>query len=1136
MIEFTGERIVPGASNCEPSFASKMYQEHVARYLFAAQLAQGKQVLDVGCGVGYGSQLLVQRGATSVLAFDLSAESIDHARALYCAPGVEFQVGDATDFEWGRRFDVVTAFELIEHVNDQEGVFRSIARHLSPNGVVVMSTPRALSEKRTDFHTHEFTLEAFRAMFERHFRRHSFYFENNHFSSLITDRRPEVVVHVEPLKNQFGLQSADYFVGVATQSDSSEIDNLLPVMTIDDDRYVLTLENDVSVLRRSETALLESVAMLRAKQAEIHNELEVLHRANTKLQDEVSTLRRTTTELSKENSRIDEQRAKAFALLAEVQRERDYLHSVEQAMRHSSSWRISAPLRLLGRPVRRTQGMVSRILEYRRRHGDRALVGAVRRRLTGSVAVNSLLSAAAGTQFGAKGLLASRPSCIDPADVLMLVGCWEGESKRYRVQNVAAALRSRGLRVGVLPANEMGRIADEAVRVRVVVVFRAPFEESFGVLRFLDYAKRQGISTVFDIDDFVFDPSIVDSVHGYTRLSTDEQRRYRDGVERYRMMMLASDLVTVTTPLLQREASKLGKRAFIVPNTVNGEQIKLAQALLDRNRPLRETITIAYFSGSNTHELDFAEVEPGLLRLLHERKDVRLLIVGFLDLGHNWSTMADRVEHRRFMPYLEMLECLADVDINIAPLQVGDAFCEAKSELKFFEAGLVGIPTVASATEPMRSAVEHGRTGLLVYESSQWYGMLQRLVANRAERRAIGMAARSVALDRFGIGVAADAALAAYGIELPVIKSAPMHEVDLVTESGRQRLRIDWVVPGLLIGGGGHRNILRTAYHLEQFGHDVTLYFTQTDKSPDELRSLLHEHFYPFKGNIRLADGSFRPADVLMATHWSTVDVALQARDQVSEVMYFVQDFEPAFAPMGSEYVLAENTYRHGLYCVTSGPWCEVYLKTHYGAEADHFKFPIDRSVYRPRTRTKSNPNIVFFAKPEMPRRCFELGALALRDVNAQRPDVEILMFGSPQVRQQALDYPVTVLKILPTIDDLAQMYSSADIGVVFSTTNPSLVPYEMMACGLPVVDLGRPGNEVNYDGRTDIALLADPKPTVMARQILALLDDVSDRERRSNAGIDFTDKFPSEEQMVQRVEHLIISRLAKQVQSSAQG
>ena len=63
MLKFTGERIVPGADNCEKLFARKMYQEHIARYLFASQFVGGRDVLDVGCGVGYGSHWLARQGA-----------------------------------------------------------------------------------------------------------------------------------------------------------------------------------------------------------------------------------------------------------------------------------------------------------------------------------------------------------------------------------------------------------------------------------------------------------------------------------------------------------------------------------------------------------------------------------------------------------------------------------------------------------------------------------------------------------------------------------------------------------------------------------------------------------------------------------------------------------------------------------------------------------------------------------------------------------------------------------------------------------------------------------------------------------------------------------------------------------------
>ena len=162
-----------------------------------------------------------------------------------------------------------------------------------------------------------------------------------------------------------------------------------------------------------------------------------------------------------------------------------------------------------------------------------------------------------------------------------------------------------------------------------------------------------------------------------------------------------------------------------------------------------------------------------------------------------------------------------------------------------------------------------------------------------------------------------------------------------------------------------------------------------------------------------------------------------------------------------------------------------------------------------------------------MPRRCFELGVMALEQFHHLRPDVEIILFGSQQVAKVPVPFPATVHALLPPIDALALLYANAALGIVFSTTNPSLVPYEMMACGLPVVDLGRPGNEVNYGGRHDIALLADPAPATMAAQIRDLMDHPDQLLARSRKGLEFVQTFPSEEEMARRVEELILKRMA---------
>ncbi len=341
--------------------------------------------------------------------------------------------------------------------------------------------------------------------------------------------------------------------------------------------------------------------------------------------------------------------------------------------------------------------------------------------------------------------------------------------------------------------------------------------------------------------------------------------------------------------------------------------------------------------------------------------------------------------------------------------------------------------------------------------------------------------------------------------------------------SGRP-LSIAWIVPRLIIGGGGHRNIIRCAYHLEKLGHKVSLHFMDSHDPGDVVRSQVREHFYPFEGYVGLLDEHFPKSDIVFATHWSTVAHAERFQERFGEIVYFVQDFEPFFYAMGSEYVLAETTYRKGFYAITSGIWCEHFLRNSYGAEADHFQFPIDRTIYFDRKSPRRDNRVIFFAKPEMPRRCYEIGVQALRILHKLRPDTEIVFYGS--AHSTSVDFPVRQLGMLPGPNDLAKLYSEATVGLAFSTTNPSLVPYEMMACGLPVVDLARTNNEMNYDGRFDIARLANPDPVLMAEEIAALLAAPDELASRSKEGIAFASTFPVEEDVGRRIEGLLMKRV----------
>lgn len=352
---------------------------------------------------------------------------------------------------------------------------------------------------------------------------------------------------------------------------------------------------------------------------------------------------------------------------------------------------------------------------------------------------------------------------------------------------------------------------------------------------------------------------------------------------------------------------------------------------------------------------------------------------------------------------------------------------------------------------------------------------------------------------------------------------------DYYVKNNPTKLKISWIIPQPIIGSGGHRNIYRIVHYLATHGYDVTCYVDPEDNRKDQVHTGIEayhkitDNFFDLECNIVFGLDNIKECDVLFATHAASAYVVKNNLSKTKLACYFIQDFEAYFQPMGDNYIETLNTYKMGLYPITSGPWPLDFIKREFGVkEGNFFRFPINTEIYYNDNKTRKENRIVFFAKPSMPRRCYRLGIQALSIVKEKHPEAEIVLFGENGSHYQNIPFDFINKGLAPSINDLADLYRSSSIGIAFSTTNPSLVPYEMMSCGCAVVDFDFNNSVVSYDNYEN-AMLVDTTPEKIAEGILKLYENPKLRKNMVKNGLEFCKKFPSEEEMCKLIEGYIL-------------
>jgi dTDP-4-amino-4,6-dideoxygalactose transaminase/glycosyltransferase involved in cell wall biosynthesis len=354
-------------------------------------------------------------------------------------------------------------------------------------------------------------------------------------------------------------------------------------------------------------------------------------------------------------------------------------------------------------------------------------------------------------------------------------------------------------------------------------------------------------------------------------------------------------------------------------------------------------------------------------------------------------------------------------------------------------------------------------------------------------------------------------------------------------QSGRERLRIAVVVPPFHFGSGGHDVLFQLISRWERAGHTCSLWihdpFREAEGDPESVirRTIVESFDAPIRAPVHKGFGEWRGADVVLATGWQTVYPVLELPGCRARA-YLVNDYEPAFYGTSIETWLSGMTYRQPLRAIVGSPWLLDTLRTRFGMDGGTFRYAID-DAYEPRDVERRDDTVVLYARSVTPRRAVALGVLALEEVWRRRPGrIRVVMFGDEHPMPSSFPYEF-LGKVTP--DQLSWVYSEATLGLAFSMTNTSLVPQDMIACGLPSLELAGFGGESVYGEDGPIELVGYDAFEI-ADRIERLLDDPDERERRRTAGLALAASL-SWDTAAQQVEREIRAALREREENGAQ-